>query len=312
PKEDEEDPEEDPADYPADGGDNDDNESSEDDDDDDDVEKDEEDEEEEDHLALADPLQMIMSPQAKDIKAVKTDESASTLPMPYHLFAVALPSSLPPPPENIKSLKDNESLSKDILGAIIQRDVGRYYPKRYWEILPKEILGYYPKRYWEILPKEILGDTTQRDISITLLDQNLASIDGLERRCEGLKCMVETPCGVADHMVQKRKMWPILRPRDEIVVLVSSLWVKESGGGVVDLTGDEDPTDEDGDIGVSVSLGVEIFLEGKKSQESNIGDSDNTRDDGKTAGRAIILKVGGIASLISDQRDYSRVSRQKT
>ncbi|GJY34825.1 zf-CCHC domain-containing protein [Tanacetum coccineum] len=66
-----------------------------------------------------------------------------------------------------------ESLSKEILGAIIQRDVGRYYPKRYWEILPKEILGdviqrdigrYYPKRYWEILPKEILGDTTQRDI----------------------------------------------------------------------------------------------------------------------------------------------------
>ncbi|GJW12919.1 hypothetical protein Tco_1578746 [Tanacetum coccineum] len=52
---------------------------------------------------------------------------------------------------------------------------------------------------------------------------------------------------------------------------------------LVDLTGDEDPTDEDGDIGVSVSLGDEIFLEGKKSQESNIGDSDNTRDGGKIA-----------------------------
>ncbi|GJX52628.1 hypothetical protein Tco_0280997 [Tanacetum coccineum] len=61
-----------------------------------------------------------------------------------------------------------ESLSKEILGAIIQRDVGRYYPKRYWEILPKEILGditqrdirrYYPKRYWEILPKEIFPYT---------------------------------------------------------------------------------------------------------------------------------------------------------
>ncbi|GKE52245.1 hypothetical protein Tco_1487401, partial [Tanacetum coccineum] len=51
-----------------------------------------------------------------------------------------------------------------------------------------------------------------------------------------------------------------------------------------DLTGDEDPTDEDGDIGVSVSLGDEIFLEGKKSQESNIGDSDNTRDGGRTTG----------------------------
>ncbi|GKB85333.1 putative reverse transcriptase domain, viral movement protein [Tanacetum coccineum] len=63
-------------------------------------------------------------------------------------------------------------------------------------------------------------------------------------------------------------------------------------GGIVDLTGDEDPTDEDGDIGVSVSLGVEIFLEGKKSQESNIGDSDNTGDGGKTASRAIITWGG--------------------
>ncbi|GJW39535.1 hypothetical protein Tco_0065380 [Tanacetum coccineum] len=52
----------------------------------------------------------------------------------------------------------------------------------------------------------------------------------------------------------------------------------------VDLTGDEDPTDEDGDIGVSVSLGDEIYLEGKKSQESSIGDSDNTGDGGKTTG----------------------------
>ncbi|GJW37125.1 hypothetical protein Tco_0060045 [Tanacetum coccineum] len=43
-----------------------------------------------------------------------------------------------------------------------------------------------------------------------------------------------------------------------------------SGDDVVDLTGDEDPTDEDGDIGVSMSLGDEIYLEGKKSQESSI------------------------------------------
>nr|GEX97749.1 hypothetical protein [Tanacetum cinerariifolium] len=66
--------EEDPADYPADGGDNDDNESSNDDDDDDD---------------------MIMSPQAEDAEACSIE------------FAATLLSSLPPPPENIKSLKDN-------------------------------------------------------------------------------------------------------------------------------------------------------------------------------------------------------------
>ncbi|GJU08061.1 hypothetical protein Tco_1124491 [Tanacetum coccineum] len=72
----------------------------------------------------------------------------------------------------------------------------------------------------------------------------------------------------------------------------------DSDGGVVDLIGDEDPTD--GDIGVSVSLGDEIFSEGKESRESNIDDSDNTGDGGKTAGRAIITWGGGIASLISE------------
>ncbi|GJY64139.1 hypothetical protein Tco_0465599 [Tanacetum coccineum] len=66
----------------------------------------------------------------------------------------------------------------------------------------------------------------------------------------------------------------------------------------VDLIGDEDPTYEDGDIGVLVSLGDEIFLEGKKSQESSIGDSDNTGDGGKTAGRAIITWGGGIKILV--------------
>ncbi|GKF04393.1 hypothetical protein Tco_0035061 [Tanacetum coccineum] len=94
PEEDEEDPEEDPADHPADGGDNDDNESSGDDDDDDDK---------------------ILSPQAENIEACKTDESASTPPTsPHHIFAAALPSSslpLPlsvsPSPKFIKSLKDN-------------------------------------------------------------------------------------------------------------------------------------------------------------------------------------------------------------
>ncbi|GKF22954.1 hypothetical protein Tco_0075276, partial [Tanacetum coccineum] len=66
-----------------------------------------------------------------------------------------------------------------------------------------------------------------------------------------------------------------------------------SSGGVVDLNGDEDPTDEDGDIGmgdstgVSVSLGGEIFLGGKKCWESNISDSDNTGDRGKIVGGAI-------------------------
>nr|GEY22742.1 hypothetical protein [Tanacetum cinerariifolium] len=62
---------------------------------------------------------------------------------------------------------------------------------------------------------------------------------------------------------------------------------KSVGGDVVDLTSDENPTDEDRDTGmcdltgVLVSLGGEIFSEEKKYQESNIGGSDNTRDRGK-------------------------------
>nr|GEV35577.1 hypothetical protein [Tanacetum cinerariifolium] len=63
-----------------------------------------------------------------------------------------------------------------------------------------------------------------------------------------------------------------------------------SGGDVVDLTGHEDPTDEDkdtrkGDLtGVLVSLGGKIFSEENKSRELNISGSDNTGDRGKTAG----------------------------
>nr|GEX37025.1 hypothetical protein [Tanacetum cinerariifolium] len=64
-----------------------------------------------------------------------------------------------------------------------------------------------------------------------------------------------------------------------IIVAVVRGGVK-SGGGVVDLTGDEDPTYEDRDIGMDESTGVSVSLGGGISQESNIGDSDNTGDGG--------------------------------
>ncbi|GKC73642.1 hypothetical protein Tco_1119525 [Tanacetum coccineum] len=53
---------------------------------------------------------------------------------------------------------------------------GSFYPKTYWELLPKEKLGaitqrdtgsYYPKRYLELLPKEILGAITQRETGMS-------------------------------------------------------------------------------------------------------------------------------------------------
>ncbi|GJU77359.1 hypothetical protein Tco_1274429 [Tanacetum coccineum] len=71
--------------------------------------------------------------------------------------------------------------------------------------------------------------------------------------------------------------------------------IKEFGGEVVDLTSDEDPTDEDVDIGLGDSTGVlapsgdEISLGGKKLQESDIGG-------GTIAGKAIITWDGGMTS----------------
>ncbi|GJZ71139.1 hypothetical protein Tco_0634990, partial [Tanacetum coccineum] len=65
---------------------------------------------------------------------------------------------------------DYYSLGKTVI--TLKQHTRSYYPKRYWELLPKEILGaitqrdtgsYYPKRYWELLPKEILRAITQRD-----------------------------------------------------------------------------------------------------------------------------------------------------
>ncbi|GJX88855.1 hypothetical protein Tco_0340869 [Tanacetum coccineum] len=41
----------------------------------------------------------------------------------------------------VEPLKKRDPLSEDILGATTQRDIGSYYPKRYWELLPKEMLG---------------------------------------------------------------------------------------------------------------------------------------------------------------------------
>ncbi|GKE44926.1 hypothetical protein Tco_1472210 [Tanacetum coccineum] len=65
----------------------------------------------------------------------------------------------------------------------------------------------------------------------------------------------------------------------EFLDLVQKILDDEPGHnhGVVDLTGDEDLTDEDGDTGmgdstgVLVSLGGEISSRGKRSRESNIG-----------------------------------------
>nr|GEW88631.1 hypothetical protein [Tanacetum cinerariifolium]GEW92125.1 hypothetical protein [Tanacetum cinerariifolium] len=84
-----------------------------------------------------------------------------------------------------------------------------------------------------------------------------------------------------------------------------------SSGGVMDLTGDEDPTDEDkdtevGDSEVLVSLG-EISSGGRKSQESSMGD---TEDGGKAVGektsvakRYIVKSSEELGELFPDEAE---------
>ncbi|GJZ88211.1 hypothetical protein Tco_0659993, partial [Tanacetum coccineum] len=62
--------------------------------------------------------------------------------------------------------------------------------------------------------------------SIDSSSYELCFIDGLERRCEGLITR-GTPGGAEAHMLQRDEGGNLRNPRDEIVVLVSSLWVKE-------------------------------------------------------------------------------------
>nr|GEV01118.1 uncharacterized mitochondrial protein AtMg00810-like [Tanacetum cinerariifolium] len=80
--------------------------------------------------------------------------------------------------------------------------------------------------------------------------------------------------------------------------------------GSSDLISDEDPTDEDGDTEVLVSLG-EISSKRKKSCESDIGDCDNTGDGGKTAGRAIITWGGEIALYACKASIYGSACKGK-
>ncbi|GJY63371.1 hypothetical protein Tco_0464831, partial [Tanacetum coccineum] len=104
--------------------------------------------------------------------------------------------------------------------------------------------------------------------------------------------------------------WNLLIPSDLIGLIYSNrLGVCiPPGQGVISQVGlnvsDEDPTNEDGDIGmgdsigVSVSLGGGISLGGKKSRESNISDSGNTGDGGKTGGGSIGA-CGGIGGSLA-------------
>ncbi|GKC12863.1 hypothetical protein Tco_1009645 [Tanacetum coccineum] len=74
-----------------------------------------------------------------------------------------------------------------------------------------------------------------------------------------------------------------------------------SGFDVVDLTSDEDPTDEDGENDMGDPTEGSMSLGGvgrKKSQGSNSGDGGNPRDGDKTVGGAIGARGGGIGDSL--------------
>ncbi|GJY78291.1 hypothetical protein Tco_0484092 [Tanacetum coccineum] len=123
--------------------------------------------------------------------------------------------------------------------------------------------------------------------------------EAIEQRAEALQISLgATQIDITDLLESRRDdslEMPDLRSRahdiEANVKLSKVQAMSKYGHGMalcqVDLTGDEDLIDEDGDTGmgdstgVSVSLGGEISSGGKKSRESNIGG-------GKIAGRAII------------------------
>ncbi|GJZ24538.1 hypothetical protein Tco_0561997 [Tanacetum coccineum] len=81
-----------------------------------------------------------------------------------------------------------------------------------------------------------------------------------------------------------------------VVVAIVEEWTKASSVRLAAYHSKQLPDGSVRRLTVSKYKDLRKSDEGKKSQESNIGDSDNTRDDGKTAGKAIITWGGGITS----------------
>ncbi|GJU51409.1 hypothetical protein Tco_1220964 [Tanacetum coccineum] len=121
-----------------------------------------------------------------------------------------------------------------MLGDITQRDIRRYYPKRYWEILPKEILGdttqrdigrYYPKRYFhELLVQRFAAIVGYREkmwemsIDVEELGCEVSRLGVAKKCCLGLvvpQAVEELGCEVARLGVAKKCCLGLVVPRVE-------------------------------------------------------------------------------------------------
>nr|GEY12269.1 hypothetical protein [Tanacetum cinerariifolium] len=192
-----------------------------------------------------------------------------------------------------------------------------------WDILiPSDLVRFlYSNRFGIGIPpgQGILGESTSSKFHFAFL----GTVATRKYRFSSFKPINETNssfCTIEVERLAAHKLIKILESKTfrdgyrdngmrDLIEGLMSLGSSRSGSpprGRVNLTGDENPIDEDGDteVGdseVSVSLG-EIFLGGRKSQESNIGDSDNTGDEGKIVGGSIGSCSGGIGESDSEAK----------
>nr|GEX46323.1 hypothetical protein [Tanacetum cinerariifolium] len=179
--------------------------------------------------------------------------------------------------------------NKLLVGAFTRRYTGSYYPKRYWDLLPKEILGaitqrdngsYYPKTYWELLPKEILGAITQRGgASLRCLDAILTLEMGKKER---KVFMGSSRARIEFSYLDFVYTWKRTCFRDELDNVVE----EEDGGWICFLSSNDS----------SVT---------KKYRGSNSGDGGNTRDGVKITG-GVIGFGDGIGDTVARRTSMAR------
>ncbi|GKC16950.1 hypothetical protein Tco_1013732 [Tanacetum coccineum] len=143
--------------------------------------------------------------------------------------------------------------------------------------------SYYPKRYWELLPKEILGATTQRDTGMSygkmvgLLLIFYGCYGSVRIPFEGKRGVVWDDLNVCvgsciyrvELPLVAKKTWRLrLGSVDSLPSLQKSRLedLAECRSDYYDF--DEDLTDEDGDTGMGDSTGVSVSLGGEISHEN--------------------------------------------
>ncbi|GJU83677.1 putative reverse transcriptase domain-containing protein [Tanacetum coccineum] len=144
-------------------------------------------------------LQMTLSPQVEDAEAVTTDESAPRPPTPYHLagitkFAATLPSSSPPP-ENVESLKDNETMTTVDQGMSVE-EIERVIAQRVANAI--EAIAIYETK--TNMARKSISQTEQQECKVAENANNKRKWEGNHNG----QCTIKGGnCKKVDHMTQE-------------------------------------------------------------------------------------------------------------